>query len=206
MNHYIKQSILVMLLTLLGMQAMAIEEAKYTVLKQEGQLELRQYEPHIVAETLVESDFEGAGNKAFRRLFNYISGNNESRQEIAMTAPVSQAEKGEKIAMTVPVGQQLSGKNWVISFMMPASYTLETLPKPKDNQVILRQVPEHYVAAIRYSGFWSQKSYNHHKQQLEAWIKKQSFKTTGEAIWARYNAPFTPWFFRRNEILVPVEQ
>ncbi len=206
MNHYIKQSILVMLLTLLGMQAMAIEEAKYTVLKQEGQLELRQYEPHIVAETLVESDFEGAGNKAFRRLFNYISGNNESRQEIAMTAPVSQAEKGEKIAMTVPVGQQLSGKNWVVSFMMPASYTLETLPKPKDNQVILRQVPEHYVAAIRYSGFWSQKSYNHHKQQLEAWIKQQSFKTTGEAIWARYNAPFTPWFFRRNEILVPVEE
>ncbi len=206
MNHYIKQSILVMFLTLLGMQAMAIEEAKYTVLKQEGQLELRQYAPHIVAETLVESDFEGAGNKAFRRLFNYISGNNESRQEIAMTAPVSQAEKGEKIAMTVPVGQQLSGKNWVISFMMPASYTLETLPKPKDNQVILRQVPEHYVAAIRYSGFWSQKSYNHHKQQLEAWIKQQSFKTTGEAIWARYNAPFTPWFFRRNEILVPVEQ
>ena len=188
------------------MQAMAIEEAKYTVLKQEGQLELRQYAPHIVAETLVESDFEGAGNKAFRRLFNYISGNNESRQEIAMTAPVSQAEKGEKIAMTVPVGQQLSGKNWVVSCMMPASYTLDTLPKPKDNQVILRQVPEHYVAAIRYSGFWSQKSYNHHKQQLEAWIKQQSFKTTGEAIWARYNAPFTPWFFRRNEILVPVEQ
>jgi len=206
MNHYIKQSILVMLLTLLGMQAMAIEEAKYTVLKQEGQLELRQYAPHIVAETLVESDFEGAGNKAFRRLFNYISGNNESRQKIAMTAPVSQAVQGEKIAMTVPVGQQLSGKNWVVSFMMPASYTLDTLPKPKDSQVILRQVPEHYVAAIRYSGFWSQKSYNHHKQQLEAWIKQQSFKTTGEAIWARYNAPFTPWFFRRNEILVPVEQ
>lgn len=206
MNRYIKQSILMMFLTLLGMQAMAIEEAKYTVLKQEGQLELRQYAPHIVAETLVESDFEGAGNKAFRRLFNYISGNNESRQEIAMTAPVSQAEKGEKIAMTVHVGQQLSGKNWVISFMMPASYTLDTLPKPKDNQVILRQVPEHYVAAIRYSGFWSQKSYNHHKQQLEAWIKQQSFKTTGEAIWARYNAPFTPWFFRRNEILVPVEE
>ena len=106
MSLNLKQSIFVLLLTLLGMQAMAIEEAKYTVLKKEGHLELRQYAPHIVAETLVESDFEGAGNKAFRRLFNYISGNNESRQKIAMTAPVSQAVQGEKIAMTVPVGQQ----------------------------------------------------------------------------------------------------
>ncbi|PTQ90712.1 SOUL family heme-binding protein [Agitococcus lubricus] len=206
MSLYLRQLTLVLFLTLLGKQALAIEEAKYTVLKKEGALELRQYAPHIVAETVVESDFEEAGNKAFRRLFNYISGHNEARQDIAMTTPVSQAAKGEKIAMTVPVGQQPSGNNWVVSFTMPASYTLDTLPKPKDSQVILRQVPEHYVAAIRYSGFWSQKSYNHHKQQLEAWIKQQSVKTTGEAIWARYNAPFTPWFFRRNEILMPVEQ
>lgn len=204
MSLYVK-SILAMLLTLLGMQAMAIEEAKYTVLKQEGHLELRQYAPHIVAETLVESDFEGAGNKAFRRLFNYISGNNESQQKIAMTVPVSQAVQGEKIAMTVPVGQQKVGKNWAVSFMMPATYTLETLPKPKDTQVYLRQVPTHYVAAIQYSGFWSEKRFMSHKQQLETWIQAQSLKSTGDAIWARYNAPFTPWFLRRNEILVPVE-
>lgn len=194
-----------LLLNTLGTQAMAIEEAKYSVLRKEQALELRQYEAHVVAETVVDSDFSDAGNKAFRRLFNYISGENEARQKVAMTAPVSQA-KNEKIAMTTPVGQQKLGNNWSVSFMMPASYTLDSLPKPKDISVLLRQVPARYMAAITYSGFWSEKNYLSHKNTLDAWIKQQRFKVTGEPIWARYNAPFTPWFLRRNEILVPIDK
>jgi effector-binding domain-containing protein len=86
-----------------------------------------------------------------------------------------------------------------------ASYTLETLPAPNDPAVSLRQVPARYMAAVRYSGFWSEKAYNSNLDELSSWMAQQGLKAVGEPIWARYNPPFMPWFLRRNEILVPVE-
>ena len=183
---------------------MATEEAQYTVVLKEADFEVRDYKAHILAETLVESQFGSAGNKAFGRLFKYITGNNTSRQTIEMTAPVVQAPESEKIKMTSPVGQQQVNDKWAISFMMPATYTLETLPEPKDATIVLRQVPARQMAALRYSGVWSEKSYARHKDSLDAWIKTKGFAVTGEAIWARYDPPFKPWFLRRNEILVPI--
>ena len=61
---------------LLAGNAMAVEEAKYNVLRDEAGFELREYESHILAETTVDGEFEDAGNEAFSRLFKYISGNN----------------------------------------------------------------------------------------------------------------------------------
>jgi len=139
------------------MDAMAIEEATYNVLKKDNDFEIRDYAPHILAETIAEGDLEEAGNKAFNRLFRYISGENRSRDKVAMTAPVSQEQKGEKIQMTAPVGQRSVQDHWAVSFMMPASYTLETLPEPEDPKVTLRQVPARRMAAVRYSGFMSGK-------------------------------------------------
>lgn len=197
--------IAVILLILTGVvTAMATEEAPYTVIKTDAIFELREYAPQVLAEILVDGDLEGAGNMAFRPLFRYISGDNKSRSKIAMTAPVSQEQKGEKISMTAPVSQQRSQGKWAVSFMMPASYTMETLPTPDDPNITLRQVPARRVAAVRYSGFWSQEKYLLHKEKLEQWIKDNRFTVTGETVWARYNAPFTPWFMRRNEILIPV--
>ncbi|NLD00902.1 MAG: heme-binding protein [Gammaproteobacteria bacterium] len=89
--------------------------------------------------------------------------------------------------------------------MMPASSTLETLPVPKDATITLRQVPARQMAALRYSGVWSEKSYTRHKASLDAWIQAKGFAVTGEAIWARYDPPFKPWFLRRNEILIPID-
>ena len=183
---------------------MAIKEASYKVVKSSGKIEIRDYAPHILAETVVDGDLEDAGNKAFRRLFSYITGSNRSRSKIAMTAPVSQEPKTEKIAMTAPVSQQSSGDKWAVSFMMPDTYTTETLPIPDDTSITLRQVPAHRVAAVRYSGFWSEKNFLRYKQELEIWIRENNFKIIGEPIWARYNPPFTLWFLRRNEILIPV--
>ncbi len=194
--------LVVMLLT--GVRAMAIEEAPYTVVKASGIFEVRDYDPHILAETLIDGTLEDAGNKAFRRLFNYISGANHSRSSIAMTAPVSQESKGEKIAMTAPVGQQRSSDTWAVSFMMPSSYTLATLPVPDDTSITLRQVPARRMAAVRYSGTWSEKNYLDYKERLENWIRENGFQISGEAVWARYNPPFSLWFLRRNEILIPV--
>jgi hypothetical protein len=183
---------------------MAIAEAAYTVVKKDDKFEIRDYEPHILAEIIVEGDLEQAGNKAFNRLFGYISGDNLSRDKIEMTAPVSQEPRGEKIKMTAPVSLQPAGERWAVSFMMPAAYTLETLPEPEDREISLRQVPARRMAAVRYSGFWSAKNYLRHKEELESWINAQGLTILGDSIWARYNAPFTLWFLRRNEILIPV--
>ena len=187
-----------------GMNAMATEEAPYKVLKADGIFELREYEPQILAEVIIEGDIEDVGNTAFRPLFKYISGENRSRAKISMTAPVSQESKGEKISMTAPVSQEKVQGKWAVSFMMPASYTMETLPIPDDPTIKLRQVPSRRIAAVRYSGFWSEEKYQLNKNKLEAWLRDNKYTAAGEPVWARYNPPFTLWFLRRNEILIPV--
>ena len=184
--------------------AMATEEAPYTVIKTDDIFELREYAPQVLAEIIVVGDMEGAGNKAFRPLFRYISGDNKSRGKIAMTAPVSQEQTGEKISMTAPVSQQSVQGKWAVSFMMPASYSMENLPTPDDPNIKLRQVPARRVSAVRYSGVWSEKKYLQYKQELENWITANNLKVIGDPIWARYNPPFTLWFLRRNEILIPI--
>lgn len=186
------------------MDAMAIEEAVYNEVIKEGKFEIRDYAPQILAETLVEGDLEQAGNEAFNRLFRYISGDNRSRRKVEMTAPVSQEPKGEKIKMTAPLGQERVQEKWAVSFMMPASYTLETLPEPVDRRINLRQVPARRMAVVRYSGFWSEKNYLRYKMELESWIRDRGITIIGAPVWARYNPPFTPWFLRRNEILIPI--
>jgi hypothetical protein len=182
-----------------------LETAKYSVTKKQGKFEIRQYEPYIVAETIVESDFGNAGNIAFRRLFRYISGNNQKKESIKMTAPVNQKVNSEKIPMTAPVNQQRVEDRYAVSFLMPSKYTMQTLPEPLDSSVALREIPARKMAAVRYSGTWSKKRYEKHKSDLEAFMKEKDLKQTGEAIWARYDPPFQLWFLRRNEVLVPVE-
>jgi hypothetical protein len=183
---------------------MAIEEAKYKVLEREGDFELRQYQPHIVAETLVEGDFQEVGNEGFRRLYDYISGKNRKQQTIPMTAPVSQEASSEKIPMTAPVNQEQVGGKWRITFLMPSQYALETLPEPSDPRVQLTTVPGLLMAALSYSGTWSRGRYEEKEKRLKELIRQKGLKIEGEPIFARYNPPFMPWFLRRNEVLIPV--
>ena len=183
---------------------MAIEEAKYTVLERQGDFELRQYEPQIIAETFVEGKFQDVGNEGFRRLYDYISGKNHKRESIPMTTPVSQETASEKIPMTAPVNQEKVGGKWRITFLMPSQYTLETLPEPEDPRVHLTKVPGQLMAAISYSGTWSWGRYEEKETRLKQLIQQKKFKTVGEPVFARYNPPFMPWFLRRNEVLIPV--
>jgi effector-binding domain-containing protein len=190
----------------MGSRAMAIEEAPFTLSTKSGKFELRHYQPYIVAATVVEGDFERVGNEGFRRLVDYINGHNRRRQSIAMTAPVGQQSESQKIAMTAPVGQQRSSDQWRITFMMPAGYSLETLPEPLDERILLQQVPARQMAAVRYSGTWSRTGYEKNLARLLAWLQEQGLKPIGEPVWARYNPPFMPWFLRRNEVLIAVQK
>ena len=205
MKHLVRITFATMLIIIGAIDAMAIEEAEYQVIKKDNKFEIRDYSPHILAETVVKGTLEDAGSEAFKRLFRYISGDNRSGNKVAMTAPVSQEPMAEKIMITAPVGQQRVKESWVVSFMMPGSYTLETLPEPEDPKITLRQVPARRIAAVRYSGFWNEKGYLKHKVELESWIHRMGLTIVSNPIWARYNPPFTPWFLRRNEILIPIE-
>jgi hypothetical protein len=188
--------------------AMAIEEPRFKVLEQQGSFELREYPAYVVAETRVEAGFESAGNIAFQRLFKYISGNNVARQEISMTAPVTQSRnesRGEKIAMTAPVSQVADGDAYLVAFTLPAAYTLQTAPKPVDPNVHIRKVPAQVMASWRYTGRWTESNYRDNERLLREQVAKRGMVVSGEPILARYNPPFTPWFMRRNEVLIPVK-
>ncbi|MBM4103230.1 MAG: heme-binding protein [Planctomycetes bacterium] len=204
-NRLILLSILLSLPFLLYSCAVGIEKPKYTILEKQGQFELRQYPSCLVAETVVDADFNKAGNIAFGRLFKYISGDNRKQVSIPMTAPVSQTGTSEKIAMTAPVNMQQTQGKYAVSFLMPSQYTLETLPVPSNEAVVIKEVPVRKIAAIRYSGTWSQKRYEAKKASLNEFIQKKGLSSTGEPVFARYDPPFQLWFLRRNEVLIPVE-
>lgn len=183
---------------------MFAEQPSYVSVEKDDPFELRDYRELIVAETEVSAALEDAGGEAFQRLFEYISGENKTQEGISMTSPVTQTPASEEIAMTAPVGQRETETGWIVSFIMPDSYTLETLPQPTNPDVTLRVLPSRRVAVIRYSGTWSDERYREHLARLNQWIEQQNLEITGDPIWARYNPPFTPWFMRRNEIMMPV--
>jgi len=184
--------------------AMAVEEASYEVLESDDNFELRRYAPQIVAETVVEGDFDDVGNEGFRRLSGYIFGKNRKQHSVSMTAPVSQEPASEKIAMTAPVNQKADGDAWRITFVMPAQYDLEELPIPEDDRVVLKEVGPRLVASIRYSGTWNRDRYQTQEAELLKVLESRGLEPRAAPIFARYNAPFVPWFLRRNEVLIEV--
>jgi len=183
--------------------AMAIDEPAYTVARAYDAFEVRNYEPYIVAETVVAGTAADAGNEGFRILAAYIFGANKGSRKIAMTAPVT--EVPVKIAMTAPVAQSARADGYVVQFAMPREWTLESLPEPTDARVALRAVPARKIAVVRYSGTWSQGGYEEHLKQLQADVAKEGLRWHGEPGWARYDPPWKPWFMRRNEIWLELD-
>lgn len=183
-----------------------IEEPKYEVIRDYGEFELRQYQPTIVAETTVSGEFASSANVGFRRLANYIFGGNRSKTKIAMTAPVTSTSENpasEKISMTAPVAQVATGSNqWLISFTMPSKYTMATLPEPIDPLVRLRAIPAATYAAIQFSGFNSAALVEEKTTTLRSLAARENLNLADRVLYARYNPPWTPWFIRRNEILI----
>jgi effector-binding domain-containing protein len=190
--------------------AMAAEKPEYTVIQEEGNFQLREYKPYIVAETTVGGeDFSEVSNNGFRILADYIFGNNTKRESLEMTSPVTIEESQEqsvKIPMTSPVEMYGKDGTYVMTFMMPSEYMMETLPLPNDERVKLREIPARRVAAIEFSGGWSQESARERTEELKVWMSQQGLTAAGEPIFARYDPPFVPWFLRHNEILVPVAE
>jgi len=180
------------------------ETPKYSVLKKQKELEIRQYSGYIQAEVaVVEKNYKSAIEKGFNILAGYIFGNNISKQKIEMTAPV-QAYQSEKIAMTTPV--TVTGENrFTVAFIMPSEYTLETLPQPKDDRIQFKLIPAHQMAVIRFSGYFKQDRIQRNKQRLSLWLEEQGIETEGDFIIAGYNPPWVPGILARNEVMVKIK-
>lgn len=167
------------------------EQQPYEVLEKYPGFELRRYPDHLVAETEVGGAFELAGNIAFPRLARYIGGHNRSSRKMAMTAPVVQE-------------QDPHSRRYVVGFVMPADVSAEDLPDPVDSKVHTRRVPAETAAAVRFSGRWSRRSFEKRTEQLLAALDSAGLEVLGDPRYARFDPPWTPWFLRRNEVVVPV--
>jgi hypothetical protein len=205
----IKYILLSLILTfaISGGTAMATEEPVFKLVLQAEAFEVREYPALIAAEVSVGGDRSEAVNAGFRLLAGYIFGGNTRSQSIAMTAPVIQAPPaGEKIAMTAPVTQTGNADAWVIRFIMPSSYTLDTLPTPNDPKVQLKTLPPSRVAVVRFSGLAHEADIEQKTAELYDFIAANHLRAAGPPSLARYNPPWTLWFLRRNEIMIPLQE
>ncbi len=182
-----------------------VERPDYKVIQSQKNIEIRQYDPMIIAEVEIEGNRKDAINDGFRIIADYIFGNNSVEQVISMTAPVQQKEN-QKIAMTAPVQQELKGKLWRISFVMPSKYSMESLPVPNNNSVHLKEVLAKKFAVIEFSGTNSNENLNEHENQLMNYVEANKIKIIGSPKYAFYNAPWTLPFLRRNEVMFEINQ
>jgi len=182
-----------------------LEQPNYTVKSSEGSIEIRQYDTVAAVEVVVSGNRSEATRKAFRILFDYISGNNSGDEKVAMTAPVRQETVAAEIAMTAPVTQTSAGSDqWRVAFYLPAQYTAETAPRPLDERVKRISVTGGLVAAIRFSGRWTDNNFDRHLSKLKAHLSDAGWTAAGAPIYAYFNDPFTLPPLRRNEIQIPL--
>ena len=182
-----------------------VEKPDYKVIQSEQNIEIRQYEPMIIAEVEVDGKREDAIRDGFRLIADYIFGNNTVEQNISMTAPVQQKEN-QKIAMTAPVQQQSMGKSWRMSFVMPSKYSMESLPEPNNDRVRLKEILIKKFVVIEFSGTISNENIAKHEKQLINYVEANQFKITGSPKYAFYNPPWSLPILRRNEVMIEINQ
>ena len=195
----------------------AAEEPAYNVVIEDGDFQVRDYGGYAVAETVVPRNFDSASRVGFGWLVRYISGANEGKRKIQMTAPVELKPRGEKIDMTAPVvlspstesgaenGSRLAGGDiqaWLMAFVLPEGYTEETAPTPTNPMVKIRDVAPRQVASIRFGGFLRDTNAEKHRRKLAAWLETRGIEHESDWRVAGYNPPWTIPQLRRNEVQV----
>jgi len=180
-----------------------VEQTKYQIIESYGNIEIREYTPQIVAEALISGNRKDALKQGFRTIADYIFGNNQSANKIAMTEPVTQ-QTSTRIAMTAPVTQKIEGNKWLIRFIMPAEYNLESLPKPNNKDVIIKQIKSKKFATIRFSGISSDSNLAKNTEKLQNFTRKNQIQTISEPTYSFFNPPWTLPFLRRNEVMIEI--
>lgn len=216
MNYIYTLVGIVLLWSVWGYFSSRVEKTAYSVLELKEGYEIRLYPAHIVAQTTVKGSYGEALNEGFRIVAGYIFGGNTKKQSIAMTAPVVEQKVAQKnapapvpasesISMTAPVVATIEGESHTIAFGMPASYTLDTLPTPDDARVKIVTIPEKKMAVTRFSWYRTDSRIQSKKQELLSALAKDAISVIGEPQYAGYNAPWTPPWMLRNEVMVEVK-
>jgi effector-binding domain-containing protein len=193
------------ILFLTSFTVMAIEEPEFISIEKKDAFEIREYQPKLIAQVLVNGTFDSASSKGFRLLADFIFGNNktnEGSKKIDMTTPVFTRDASEKIDMTAPVVSEETERGWYISFNMPKQYSKDTLPIPNNPEVKIIEVPKEKFAVITFSGLVREKKYAEMLNLLNEEMRKRNLEPQGPAILARYNPPWTLPFLRRNELMI----
>ncbi len=166
-----------------------IEQYAYTVEREIGEVEIRQYEDAVFSSVMLkDSTYEGGASKGFRILAGYIFGGND---------------KGQSIAMTSPVVMEM-GKEMKMSFMVPAGMNMDSLPKPNDGRVYQEKVPGSKMAVIRFGGWSSDEKIEEKKQELIRVLQENNIPFEGPFLYMGYNPPYQ-LVGRRNEVAVRVK-
>lgn len=182
------------------------EEPKYYVLTREGNKQIRKYYPFLMAQTFIRGDYEFSSNEGFYRLVNYIFGSNSTGEKMAMSTPVFQS-KSRKLVIPAPVLHEQKTDGWMMSFVLPSRYKLETVPKPLMDYIEIIKVPSLFVASLRYSGTNNEKKIIENSKQLIDWVEaKDNYQIISEPRSAQYDAPYVLPFFRRNEVQLTVHE
>ena len=187
---------------------MATEEPEFKLISEDGEFQIREYDPKIIAQVKVEGDFDEASSKGFKLLADYIFGNNlldGVSKKISMTTPVEMSPLADNLLMTSSIMDDQINNKWSINFVMPQEYSLDTLPKPNNPQVNIIEVPSEQYAVIVFSGLVRESSYAEKAELLSNYLEENSFKQQGAIKIARYNPPWTLPFFRRNELMVRID-
>jgi hypothetical protein len=188
LNYFFKKiSGALAVLLILNTNIMANEQPDYTVIKKDNEFEIRQYTNFLTATVETDGERDDAIGKGFRILFKYISGENKNK---------------ESISMTVPVMQKSTGANkWNVSFVVPKKFNLQNVPQPDNQSVKIINNSNLKVIVITFSGLFSDANIKENETKLRNYIKEKRLKIEESAIYAGYNAPWTLWFLKRNEVL-----
>lgn len=202
---------------LMSSPAMAIEEPKYKVVVSDEAFEIREYEPMLIAETIVDGDMGEASSRGFRLLADFIFGNNlvpgtGQAGKIAMTAPVTMEPQSAKIAMTAPVTMEpqsgassmQTANRWRMDFVMPSRFTMDNIPKPKNGAVQLREIPVKTFVVHKFTGFNTLARVQSKTDEMMSWVGQRGYQVIGAPQLARYDPPWTLPMFRRNEIKIEI--
>ena len=203
------------------------EKPKYTVIRTIGAkksllgrvrpiADIRKYAPVLVAEVTMENMAmrEALGN-GFRQIAGFIFGKNiapgsDSSSKVAMTSPVTlettSAPTSAKIAMTAPVAAEaVSPSEYKVSFIMPSEYTKDTLPKPINENVKIKEIPSRTMAALAWGGGSpSQELMDKKASELKAALAAAGIQSSGAVHLWQYHPPFAPSWMRKNELLLEV--
>lgn len=194
---------LTILYAVVGVFMTKVEQPKYEVISSQGDIEIRQYQPMIIAEVAIDGKRKEAIKSGFKILAGYIFGDNKSRENISMTAPVRQ-QSNEKISMTAPVRQQEVLGRWKISFVMPSQYGISTMPIPDHKDISIEKIDSKKYAVIKFSGMNSDQNIHFHENKIKKYLSENKIQSISSSIYAFYNPPWTLPFLRRNEVMIEI--